>query len=243
MHCHEAVQAIKFVKENYKTHALRNAFIYLTAAVKKCGAPQKEIDDAVQEYRSERRKVDDYRYGDNQGFSKFESAFYEDNYSKSFKICNREITTLEKLLEGQETRVNLNQKKYMHHWAKCTQQLAVMMAADVGCWQTNRLKYDEMQYMRKSSRGYVIEHKDKKLQFRTNSASILVRNQTLLRETCSVCEKKIASKSHLKIHMRLHTGEKPYQCTNCNARFRDRSNFNKHKMTHEAETGSEDDSA
>lgn len=56
----------------------------------------------------------------------------------------------------------------------------------------------------------------------------------LERNICTVCNKSFSYR-HLKLHMRTHTKEKPYQCSNCKMRFSFKANFKRHMMTHTGE--------
>ncbi|XP_008156585.2 zinc finger protein 296 [Eptesicus fuscus] len=51
--------------------------------------------------------------------------------------------------------------------------------------------------------------------------------------TCPVCMKTLSSFSNLKVHMRSHTGERPYACDQCPYACAQSSKLNRHKKTHQ----------
>ena len=46
--------------------------------------------------------------------------------------------------------------------------------------------------------------------------------------TCKVCRNDFTQKSHLTYHMNIHTGDKNYHCEICNKTFSQSSNLTKH---------------
>src|SRR5277367_4053080 len=52
---------------------------------------------------------------------------------------------------------------------------------------------------------------------------------------CATCGKWFAHPSHLKIHERYHTGDKPFECSACGKRFSQKSDLTQHERIHTGE--------
>merc|ERR1719233_509388 len=64
-------------------------------------------------------------------------------------------------------------------------------------------------------------------------------NDSWDKTVCPKCGKKYSTVTHMKVHfrahIRVHTGDRPYICTECTKKFKTSSDLNKHRRTHTKE--------
>ncbi|XP_078345434.1 uncharacterized protein LOC144630951 [Oculina patagonica] len=60
-------------------------------------------------------------------------------------------------------------------------------------------------------------------------------NENKKKLTCEICKKMFLRPSALKVHMRIHNGEKPFKCTQCPQAFSQSGNLTVHLRMHTGE--------
>ena len=92
---------------------------------------------------------------------------------------------------------------------------------------TSNLVTNKISHLAKMSRKYHRRSKEEP------------KKESRLLHYCHICNKGFKDKYSVNVHVRTHTGEKPFSCQLCGKCFRQKAHLAKHQQTHASKQGSE----
>ena len=89
-----------------------------------------------------------------------------------------------------------------------------------------------------AARAAKLSHLAKVRKYQRRSNKEEPKKESRLLHYCHICNKGFKDKYSVNVHVRTHTGEKPFSCQLCGKCFRQKAHLAKHQQTHASKQGS-----
>ncbi|CRL01236.1 CLUMA_CG014196, isoform A [Clunio marinus] len=194
-----------------------------------------EEDGDIDELEDDRQNQIRQRIMETKHFTKMQEALMKENESRNPKSKSHENGDVENILKKAEEGLNgLN--AFTSNFSLASNIITDHDPAIQISESTNSLAMLEkkaQEVLNSASQGILSNNLLDELAFANDKASPNGRtDSSLFKHRCRYCGKIFGSDSSLQIHIRSHTGERPYKCNVCGSRFTTKGNLKVHFQRH-----------
>ncbi|XP_063686481.1 zinc finger protein 320-like [Bolinopsis microptera] len=146
------------------------------------------------------------------------------------KFCNCELCQISH--EGYPTRDSVGRLDGKYFCKECNFSTVWKVALSVHMTSHKKQRYFicDMCYSKAKVTGTTEDPKNQHIEYEDTSDSAEDKPFK-----CNECSYRAASRARLKMHLRIHTGERPFKCDQCNYSATQNGHLTTHKRTHTGE--------